>query len=112
MSINVSDIAGVVDGTMGRVFKCDTEDGRYTGYEDRAPANGTDFSLEELQQMVGGHIEIVRLSSGYIIVIDEEGKLKGKPVNAPASLLYDISYPGIDDAIVGTAVWCKSEMVK
>lgn len=42
-------------------------------------------SLEAFQDCVGGLIEIVRLSEGRILVVDEEGRLKGKPHNPEAT---------------------------
>lgn len=44
------------------------------------PKNGTDFKLEELTGFVGGHIELVQTIGRRTMVLDEEGKLKGKPV--------------------------------
>lgn len=45
------------------------------------PKNGTDFSLEELQGFVGGHIEIVRYSDSQILICNEEGRIKNLPTN-------------------------------
>lgn len=66
-----------------------------------APANGTHWTLAELQALVGGYIEVVRTLSGRYMVIDEEGKNKRKLVNQVASDLY--YYTG-HDFIVGDAV--------
>jgi hypothetical protein len=76
-----------------------------------APANGTNFSLEELQQAVGGYIEIVRVikTDDYIMVIDEEGKLKNKPVNLAATAFANI---GDGDCIVGDVIFCKDSEVQ
>ena len=52
------------------------------------PKNGTDFSLEELQTIVGGWIEIVNLRDGRLLCLDEEGKLKGKERNHVATDIY------------------------
>ena len=52
-------------------------DGRVTPFK---PKNGTDFSLEELKEVVGGYIEIFDLHNGQILVVNVEGKLKGLPV--------------------------------
>lgn len=58
-------------------------------------------NLEQLQKMVGGYIEVVTsLDSKYQIVIDEEGKLKGKPFNKDATALLGYG----DDELVGDAV--------
>lgn len=74
------------------------------------PANGTDFQLEELQAMVGGYIEIVPVLRGKIMVIDEEGKLKGKPINNAATMMF--MQAGFYDTIVGDTLVCDSEMVQ
>jgi len=51
------------------------------------PANGKHFSLEELQAMVGGYIEFVRVISdpNLTLVCNEEGILMGLPFNPIAS---------------------------
>ena len=38
--------------------------------------------LHALQDIVGGNIEVLGLGEGYILVLDEEGRLKNKPVSA------------------------------
>ena len=78
--------------------------------EDYTPKNGKTFELDELQGIVGGWIEIVRLKDGRIIVIDEEGKSKEKAVNIPATnILRRDHYT--TDYIVGTAIVCDYDMV-
>ena len=58
-------------------------------------------NLKQLQKMVGGYVEVVTsLDSKYQIVIDEEGKLKGKPFNKDATALLGYG----DDELVGDAV--------
>ncbi len=44
-------------------------------------------SLEELQGAVGGYIEVVQIPAmrGVLMIVDEEGRMKGKAVNAIAS---------------------------
>lgn len=44
--------------------------------------------LETLQEAVGGLIQIVTTEKGQDIVVDEEGKLKNKPVNEMATQLW------------------------
>jgi SRSO17 transposase len=65
------------------------------------PANGVHWSLGELQTLVGGYIEVVSTVDGRFMVIDEEGKLKHKDLNIPATRLY---IHGRRDVIVGPAV--------
>ena len=72
-----------------------------------APKNGTDFSLEELKQAIGGgYIEVVYLPDNRVMVIDEEGKLKQMPLNHAASMLY------LRDTIVGDALVCDRSQIR
>lgn len=75
------------------------------------PRNGHDFTLEELRGFIGGgFIEIIHPAErpGCLLVIDEEGKLKGMRFNSAASLLY-----GNDgDVVVGPALLCREEEVE
>ena len=52
-------------------------------------------TLQELQAIVGGHIEAVRFASDCVIICNEEGKLNGKMVN----MVFGV------EAIVGTIVF-------
>mgnify|MGYP001602604492 CR=1 len=73
------------------------------------PAGDT-YTLDELQAIVGGYIEIVRLSNGRLMVLNEEGKLEGLPFNAEATALTR----GIladDDRIVGNVLVCDSKLI-
>ena len=60
-------------------------------------------SLSDAQKFVGGWVECVHLDTGTLIV-DEEGKLKDKPVNEVASKMYADKY-GDEDIIVGDAIF-------
>jgi hypothetical protein len=62
------------------------------------PANGTDFKLREVQKMVGGYVEVVRLRDGRIMLVDEEGLLKGLPLNRAASRM--AGRPIVGEALV------------
>jgi len=71
------------------------------------PANGNDFSLEELKKAIGGgYIEVVFIPPDRMMVIDEEGKLKGMPVNVVASRMYAA------DSIVGDVLVCHKNQIK
>jgi hypothetical protein len=69
--------------------------------ENLLPPNGVHWNLTELQTLVGGYIEIVGTLNGGFLVIDEEGKLKRKPLNITATRIYKY---GRRDAIAGDAV--------
>ena len=42
-------------------------------------------TLKAMQEVVGGYIEVVYAENGDQIIIDEEGRLKEKPINEDAS---------------------------
>lgn len=68
------------------------------------PQNGYNFSLEELQNIVGGYIEIVRLPNDQIMVVNEEGHLLGLDFNHRATI---ISH----QLIIGDVLVCHSNQV-
>lgn len=68
------------------------------------PANGAWFTLEELQEAVGGYIELLVLPCGDFLYLDEEGKLKGKPLNKRATLLGRSAGIASTDYIVGDVI--------
>ena len=45
-------------------------------------------TLEQMQEFVGGYIQMVTNKAGDQFIIDEEGRLKGKPVNPDASEMW------------------------
>ena len=65
-------------------------------------------SLSDTQKFVGGWVELVKVKDG-ILLIDEEGKLKDKPVNELASKLYFDTY-GDQDIIVGDAIYIPNDV--
>ena len=78
--------------------------------EDYTPKNGKTFALTEMQEIIGGYVEPIRLNDGRIIIVDEEGKSKDKAVNIPATnILRRDHYT--TDYIVGTAIVCDADMI-
>lgn len=80
------------------------------------PKNGTDFQLEELQKIVGGYIEVLNFRNDpeqRIMVLNEEGKLKGLQMNEKATELAQ-GFNAISqiDYIVGDVLVCNNSMVK
>lgn len=57
------------------------------------PANGVSFTYEELRAFIGGIIQIVPMPSGLEMVVHDEGKLIGLPVNVEASKYWLKEYP-------------------
>ena len=79
--------------------------------EDYTPKNGKTFALTEMQEIIGGYVEPIRLNDGRMILVDEEGKSKGKAVNIPATnILRRDHYT--TDYIVGTAIVCDVDLVE
>ncbi|MCM1219670.1 MAG: DUF3846 domain-containing protein [Lachnospiraceae bacterium] len=77
------------------------------------PVNGTDFSLEEAQKVVGGLIEIVNVADGMIIVCNEEGLFMDLDVNEKATCIcLNSNAIRIGSAIVGDVLYCPTEMIK
>lgn len=74
------------------------------------PKNGTDFSLKELQDLVGGHIEVIWLGSSKLMIVNEKGKLFGLPYNGLATILYR-KFCFTNDFIVGDALYCDEREV-
>ena len=77
------------------------------------PTNGKYWSLKELQIAVGGCIQILPLKYGQALVIDEEGKIKNRPLNITATKLSK-EYYGINSAqyIVGDVVLTEWSMIR
>lgn len=67
------------------------------------PTNGVNFSGDELHRLVDGYLECLRLRDGRLMWFDDEGKVKGKPVNLVATLLA-LAVLQRGDVIVGNAV--------
>ena len=79
--------------------------------EDYTPKNGKTFALTEMQEIIGGYIEPIRLNDGRMIIVDEDGKSKDKAVNIPnTNILRRNHYT--TDYIVGTAIVCYADMVE
>ena len=79
--------------------------------EDYTPKNGKTFALTEMQEIIGGYVEPIRLNDGRMIIVDEDGKSKGKAVNIPATnILRRDHYT--TDYIVGTAIVCDADMIE
>jgi Domain of unknown function (DUF3846) len=62
--------------------------------------------LATLQAIVGGQLEVVRLTEDAHMFVDEEGKLKGRPVNHAATRLWHgvVSAAVGRDLVVGDAI--------
>lgn len=85
-------------------------DGQMTQH---SPENGKHYTLEELQKLVGGYIQMITLPEDMVMVINEEGKMNRLPLNTRATELAVLSgsiYP--NDFIVGVALICPRRLIK
>lgn len=84
-----------------------------TNYEQVKP-KGETFSLEELQKFVGGYIEIIHVANGELcMVVNEEGKILGLPINHIATRLHIcLNTRPFFDVIVGNVLICGSNEIE
>ena len=75
------------------------------------PKNGHDFDLWELQEIVGGYVEFIHLTNQRIMVVDEDGKAKGKPINEKATKLLQETFVNRHQVIVGDVLVCGREYI-
>lgn len=59
-------------------------------------------TLKTFQDFVGGYIQVVDITSRHALVVNEEGKLQGLPVNRKATALFQ-KLCNTTDYIVGDA---------
>lgn len=72
------------------------------------PKDGKKFTLNETQSLVGGWVEMVHLEGDNILLCDEEGLLKEKPVNQEASVMAkDMGWQG--GFLVGSVLFLKDD---
>ena len=79
-------------------------------FQETQPNNGSTFELEELQEVVGGYIEIVRLNDGRVIIVNEDGLSLNLPVNIEATNILRRDH-STTQYIVGTAIVCDADMI-
>lgn len=81
---------------------------------ERPPEYGNEYLLSELQEIVQGHIEILRAPEvDFLMVINEEGKLV--PLPARNSLATEIAHAFnlifLQDYIAGPALVCPKSFI-
>ena len=74
-------------------------------------------NLKEAQKFVGGYVEGITFPNGDYLIINEEGKLMGLPLNPEATALWRATFTkdkylfGHDDFVVGPAILIKAKAV-
>ena len=72
-------------------------------------------TLKSAQDFVGGYVEGITFPNGDYLIINEEGKLMGLPLNEKASKLWKDTFDndnyitGRDDFVVGPAILIKKQ---
>jgi len=70
------------------------------------------FTLEEIYGAIGCELfEPLSLSNGKMLLMDEEGRLKGLAVNEQASVIASVDF-GYSCVIVGNAIYCDQSELK
>ena len=76
------------------------------------PANGRDFTLEELQGYCGGYVQEVSLRDGRVMWCNEDGKVYGLELNERATAIAeDAGALLVGDYVVGDVLICKDKEV-
>jgi Domain of unknown function (DUF3846) len=83
------------DGTEEEIFPADKKKNKFT--------------LAEQQKLVGGYIQVLRLPKRMRLVMDEEGKMKSKPVNLKATELSQGLGLMPGDFLVGDVIYCTGK---
>lgn len=73
------------------------------------PNDGKTFSLNEMQKIVGGYIEIIYTNDNKLMVIDENGKSAQKELNEEATSL--VTLFDFDFGVVGDVLICESNQI-
>jgi hypothetical protein len=74
--------------------------------------------LKSAQEFVGGYVEGIAFPNGDYLIINEEGKLIGLPINEQATKLWKETFDndnyitGRDDFVVGNAILIKKQALK
>ena len=75
-------------------------------------------TLESAQQFVGGYVEGIPFPNGDYLIVNEEGKLMGLPLNPEATALWRATFDndnfitGRKDFVVGPAILIKKDALK
>ena len=75
-------------------------------------------TLKEAQDFVGGYVECITFPNGDVLIVNEEGKLMGLPLNPEATMLWRITFDndnyvtGRKDFVVGPAIYNKKHALK
>ena len=69
-----------------------------------------ELTLEKMQDIVGGYIQIVPLNNKQVFVCNEEGKMLDLPFNKEATRIW-ITSCGMTDIIVGNIILAQNKEI-
>ena len=75
-------------------------------------------ALKTAQDFVGGYVEGITFPNGDYLIVNEEGKLMGLPLNPEATALWRMTFTkqnyviGYDDWVCGPAILIKHKALK
>jgi hypothetical protein len=75
-------------------------------------------TLESAQEFVGGYVEGITFPNGDYLIVNEEGKLMGLPLNPEGTALWRATFTkdkyafGHDDWVSGPAILIKHKALK
>ena len=75
-------------------------------------------TLESAQEFVGGYVEGISFPNGDYLIVNEEGKLMGLPLNPEGTALWRATFTkdkyafGYDDWVSGPAILIKKQALK
>ena len=88
---------------MARYFELTRDSSKVLEIE---PKNDKKYDLEDVQALVGGYVELVHLNGDNIMLLDEDGLLKNKPVNMQATIHAEqLGWQG--GLLVGSVLFCR-----
>ena len=80
--------------------------------------NKDEPDLKTAQDFVGGYVEGITFPNGDYLIVNEEGKLMGLPLNPEATALWRMTFTkqnyviGYDDWVCGPAILIKHKALK
>tara|TARA_R110002167_G_scaffold135451_1_gene321894 strand:+ start:7871 stop:8143 length:273 start_codon:yes stop_codon:yes gene_type:complete len=74
------------------------------GYAKTIHREKSPFTLDQLQKLVGGYIEVLELKDNTQLIINEEGKMMGLPYNDTATQIMHYNFGRSADYVVGDAI--------
>lgn len=75
------------------------------------PKDGKEFTLDELYELLGtDNVEQLATNDREMcMLVDEDAKMKGEPINYQATKLMHVIYQA-DDCVVGKVLYCPREL--